>query len=221
MLRKRLSRTRTISPEAVAARDKVNARRKGTSIIDPAYRELLDQSNGLPAVNQNYSTLVQPFFVKHPDKRRVILEKIEEGNYISTVCRVIGIDRSTFNLWMKKGKAGVSQAYRDFYLEICKAEGNAESNLLTKISTQAADDWRAGAFILGKRWPDHWGKERDAGSININVKGDATIQIRDTLAEQIVNDPEAREFARRLLETADIGKVIDVESEDVHVDNNE
>ena len=39
-----------------------------------------------------------------PELREEIVELLKAGNYIKTACAVVGINKTTFYQWLKKGK---------------------------------------------------------------------------------------------------------------------
>lgn len=87
-----------------------------------------------------------------------VLESVSNANHISTACDLAGINRSTFNKWMKRGEVEETGIYHDLYLKVKRAEAISEIGLLQIIREAAPDDWRAAAHILERRWPNSWGK---------------------------------------------------------------
>lgn len=100
----------------------------------------------------------------HPQKlNRTVCDKIVEGvlkgNYVSTVCQSVGINRSTYYDWKKKGKQGI-EPYKQFYDRVTEAEAQAEMDILNVIYTNAIDEgnWVSSAWILERKYPDRFGK---------------------------------------------------------------
>ena len=100
----------------------------------------------------------------HPQKlNRTICDKICEGvlkgNYITTVCRSVGINRRTYYEWKKKGEQGL-EPYKQFYDRVTEAEAQAEMDILNVIYTSAVDqgNWLSSAWILERKYPNRFGK---------------------------------------------------------------
>ena len=100
----------------------------------------------------------------HPHKlTRVVCDKIVEGvlkgNYITTVCQSVGIHKTTFYAWKKKGEQGL-EPYKQFYDRVTEAEAQAEMDILNVIYTNAIDqgNWLSSAWILERKYPNRFGK---------------------------------------------------------------
>lgn len=100
----------------------------------------------------------------HPQKlTRTICDKIVEGvlkgNYVATVCQSVGINRSTYYTWKKKGEQGL-EPYKEFYERVTEAEAQAEMDILNVIYTNAIDqgNWVSSAWILERKYPNRFGK---------------------------------------------------------------
>jgi len=86
------------------------------------------------------------------DQRRIqaLLKLIEQGNYLITACRVIGIDKST--LTKAKGRNPQLRA------QIKKAEAVAEEENNAVIHRERKKNWKAALEFASRRWPKRWGK---------------------------------------------------------------
>ena len=100
----------------------------------------------------------------HPQKlTRTVCDKVVEGvlkgNYITTVCRSVGIHKSTFYAWKRKGEKGL-EPYKTFYDRVTEAEAKAEMDILNVIYTNAVDEgnWLSSAWILERKYPNRFGK---------------------------------------------------------------
>lgn len=100
----------------------------------------------------------------HPLKlTRVVCDKICEGvrkgNYITTVCKAVGISEKTYYNWRKKGEQGF-EPYKEFYERVTEAEAQAEMDILNVIYTNAIDqgNWLSSAWILERKYPHRFGK---------------------------------------------------------------
>lgn len=100
----------------------------------------------------------------HPHKlNKTVCDKICEGvlkgNYITTVCKSVGISPKTYYYWKKKGEQGI-EPYKTFYERVTEAEAQAEMDILNVIYTNAIDqgNWVSSAWILERKYPQRFGK---------------------------------------------------------------
>lgn len=122
-----------------------------------------------------------------------ILKVIRSGNYIETACAYVGINKSTFYDWLKKGareldrveanpRASVTKdmrKYVDFSQEIDSALAYAEIRDVAIIGKAAEENWQASAWRLERKFPDRWGRKdkyalehsgREGGAIETSHK---------------------------------------------------
>ena len=85
---------------------------------------------------------------------------IEEGNYISTACKMCGIRRHTHYDWMKHGKKGI-KPFKEYYDRIEEAKAKAEMNMVGVVHDSAVVDGNVGAaqWWLARMHPDRWAKK--------------------------------------------------------------
>lgn len=81
---------------------------------------------------------------------QIITKAIEEGSSLENASKLAGISRPTIYAWKKK--------YKGFAKRLEEALGKQEVNLVSCIYN--SDDWRAQAFLLERRFPDRWSKNR-------------------------------------------------------------
>ncbi len=86
---------------------------------------------------------------------KIITSAIEKGSSFEEASRLAGISRPTIYAWKKK--------YSGFADRLDQAVARQEISLVNQIIQ--SDDWRAKAFILERRFPDRWSKNR---AIEIN-----------------------------------------------------
>jgi hypothetical protein len=79
--------------------------------------------------------------------QRQICKLLAQGHTVATVCEAVGISEWSYYHWQKKPK--FSQA-------TTRAIGESKVFLVEKL--RHADDWRAQAFLLERRWPNEYGK---------------------------------------------------------------
>src|SRR5262245_52672737 len=99
---------------------------------------------------------------EHPSKRkkrgratllnaqlqRKICCLLAQGHTVSAVCGAVGIGERTVYEWREK--------HPHFSQAATRAIGQSKIALLDKL--RQADDWRAQAFLLERRWPTEFGK---------------------------------------------------------------
>jgi hypothetical protein len=92
---------------------------------------------------------------------------IAHGVSPDTACESQGIDRATFYRWKERGaralKAGdaadpADLPFRDFYEQISRCHARVNGELQKNIIKAGKDDWRASAYMLGKRMPKEFGE---------------------------------------------------------------
>ena len=77
------------------------------------------------------------------------------GASIEAAAAEASIGYSTLRRWLSKGRAeDAEEPYLSFYAEVEEATNRSEIHLLEKI--RSAEDWRASAWILSRRFPDRW-----------------------------------------------------------------
>jgi transposase len=83
---------------------------------------------------------------------------IRAGATGEVAAQAVGVDPSTFDLWLQKGRNGV-QPYRDFSERVARARAESEAGLVARIASVAGKgSWQAAAWLLERRFPERWGK---------------------------------------------------------------
>lgn len=82
-----------------------------------------------------------------------------------------GISERTFHNWKRRGEEATSGQYFQFVQELKKAEVIGKATLLGEIRSDPS--WQAKAWILERRHPDEFGRQRIEvgvdGAIDINI----------------------------------------------------
>ena len=108
-----------------------------------------------------------------PEIQEEILRVIKSGNYIETACAYVGINKSTFYEWLKRGarekdrvaknpRAKVRKSekpYVDFHNAVEKALAQAEIRDVAIIGKAAEENWQAAAWRLERKFPERWGRK--------------------------------------------------------------
>ena len=94
------------------------------------------------------------------ERQKRIFALIRQGITQEIAARRGGINPDTFYAWRKRGEAAKSGIYFEFVKGLEEAQAEAESTLVMQVRLHAKTDWRAGAFILSRRFPERWKKQQ-------------------------------------------------------------
>lgn len=97
-----------------------------------------------------------------PEILQRIVELVRIGNYLDASAASCGIHRSTLHRWLVKGEEQSHGMYRQFFLAIDRAQGEAELRDCVLIAKAAQTDWRAAAWRLERRAPRKFGAQIQA-----------------------------------------------------------
>ena len=86
--------------------------------------------------------------------REKILESLALGATIQMACDAAGISRTTFYDFLKKAESQGGQ-YRTFSNNVNKASAEGALQLLGVVQAASERDWKAGAWILERRYGYH------------------------------------------------------------------
>jgi hypothetical protein len=149
-----------------------------------------------------------------------ICQLVEAGNYITVACAAIGVHRSTFSAWRRKGErvshhlesteqeidpgeypehilpADVTpedwQCYRLFWA-LETSEAKAEATAVLMVRKQMPEQWTAAMTLLERRFPDRWRKRQTFEQVLIGDEGiDEQAVIEDPEAVRMLHDALAR-----------------------------
>lgn len=96
-----------------------------------------------------------------PELVRKAEQLLAAGNYTTTVCDFLGIDRSTWYKWLEKGRKANRGLYFDFFNTIKRAEAESEVRAVTGILKAGANQWQAFAWFLERKFPERWRRDRE------------------------------------------------------------
>lgn len=89
-----------------------------------------------------------------------ICQKIATGVPINHSCASVGISRSQFYEWYRRGKQAKRGKYHDFYEKVEKAKADAISLRVARINKAGENgNWQADAWYLERIDPEHFGKK--------------------------------------------------------------
>jgi hypothetical protein len=97
-----------------------------------------------------------------PELQGEMIVLLKSGNFIETVCKTVGINKSTYYDWMKKGeKSNQSHnKYKIFQEAVKKAMAWSEARDVAIITKHSEENWRAAAWKLSRKHPNKWGKKK-------------------------------------------------------------
>jgi len=96
-----------------------------------------------------------------PKLREEIVKMLKAGNYIETVCALVGINKSTFYKWLKKADESTrSTKYSKFRDAVEKAKAIAEARDVAILAKHCETNWKAAKWKLERRYPNKWGKPK-------------------------------------------------------------
>ena len=109
-----------------------------------------------------------------PETQALICNAIRAGNYNVVAAEYGGINEKTFYAWMKQGEAAKSGIYYEFCKAVKKAEADAETQRIARISKAGADGtWQADAWWAERKFPERWGRQVQ----DVNHSGGVTIRV--------------------------------------------
>lgn len=207
-------RKRLHSPDAMqalhAGRDKAfkEAPRLESGKIVPGfkYKALIDsyKRHGVKPKNGLSHYASKPLFMREPKLGNKIIKFLRMGYPYTTVCRAVGINSDTLKRWMALGLSNASPEYTKFFRRICKAEAKAEMKDLEKLKAHQKYDWRSSAWLLERRWPEHWAR-RDAIKAELKINGQINVTHKHELSQKVAQDPTALELARKMIDGNEYG----------------
>ena len=148
-----------------------------------------------------------------------IVKVIRSGNYIETACAFVGINKTTFYDWLKRGarekdrvernpRAKVRKSerkYVEFSNAIEKALAHAEIRDVAIIGKAAEKEWQAAAWLLERKFPDGWGR-KDKYSLEHTGKDGGAIETSQKQEIDLSNltDKELEQLERIIKKSTDI-----------------
>lgn len=107
-----------------------------------------------------------------PDVQTRLEAALKAGATQELAAMRAGIGVSTFYAWKKKAEEGDAD-FKDFLDVIDSAAAEGAMKALEKITAAMDDDWKAAAWILERRYPEMYGRQRiehtgkDGGPIEV------------------------------------------------------
>lgn len=122
-----------------------------------------------------------------PELQERFVDLIKAGTYIETTCAIVGIARSTYYEWMRRGQLSDQEnVYTRFHDEVVKALAWAEARDVAILNQHAEKDPRAARWKLERRFPERWGPGSSGQSEDFSeCRGEASGDVLDLTPEQI------------------------------------
>lgn len=90
-----------------------------------------------------------------------LVELLEKGVYLAHAAPVVGVDRRTITIWIKRGRDDLARGFGSPHAELAQAVEDARAKgaaFMTEIITSAATrDWKAAAWYLERTQPTLFG----------------------------------------------------------------
>jgi len=108
-----------------------------------------------------------------------------------------GISHQTLRSWLERGEAeksnptGKDPLFLELFEQYARALGTAEELLIKIIRDAAKTDWRAGAWILEKRFPQNYGRQQ----VDVDFKGKLVVEDKNAAMRGLLDDDEAIDAA--------------------------
>jgi transposase len=96
-----------------------------------------------------------------PRLQEQICQLLRQGNFIQTVCSFVGIDKTSFYLYMRLGERATEGIHYEFRKAVLKSQAEAEMRMLRHIVEAAQTDWCASAWRLERKFPKKYGRFDD------------------------------------------------------------
>lgn len=119
-----------------------------------------------------------------------IVEAIKAGATHEHAAQYAGINVATFYDWKAKGEAG-EEGFSEFSDALKTAEGQGAVELLKRIKEASEDPkfWTAAAWILERRHPDIYGKQK----LDITLSGSIDVKAYKGFSPDEWDEPTASE----------------------------
>lgn len=87
-------------------------------------------------------------------------EYLEDGNYVVTVCKLMGINEKTWYEWVNQGNKDIEDGTTSIFSKFCKAileaDAKAEARYVKIIKTASETDWKAASWYLARKGKSKW-----------------------------------------------------------------
>lgn len=166
-------------------------------VLNPRFKELVEDD----VILENVPDYIPPRRAPALADKAVydkVVEKVRQGNYITTVAASVGVEPETIMRWLEKGKRGENTLYHSFYLDVQEAWAEAEINVLGELRAHGRNDWRALAWMLERTRPEKFAL-RTISRSEVSVSGEIAHKIKEEIAGNVLEDETKRDLVRQLI----------------------
>ena len=94
-----------------------------------------------------------------PKVEKCILTALRRGSFLSTAAQAAGIPKQTAHDWMRRGARQRRGVFHEFYERAVEAMAEGELRALEQVRAGADKDWKAGAWLLERRYRSRWARQ--------------------------------------------------------------
>jgi hypothetical protein len=135
-----------------------------------------------------------PKIVFTPNNKKKIIDSVRKGNHRSTAACSVGITPRTLNNWLAEGRSeGGGAEYRQFHLDLIKAESDFESQIIDSLIETENPKYLL--EVLSRRAPDRWAATQKV-SLQVTKQIESFMEF---LVSSLEDDPET---LKKVLEIA-------------------
>ena len=89
---------------------------------------------------------------------KAVATAIADGMSYEYAATIAGVDRKTFYVWRKKGRAAKTGIYANLHAALEKADAIFVQQNLAIIAAHGRQNWQACAWLLERRHPEMFGR---------------------------------------------------------------
>lgn len=115
-----------------------------------------------------------------PETVEKICEAVRLGAPLDVARGYGGVPAPTFIEWMRQGRDGW-EPYVSFVEKLDEAMHEGQMRDIRRVDAGAEKDWRASAFKLERRFPEHWGEKKQ---IDTTVTGKPFVDLSKLTLEE-------------------------------------
>ena len=112
------------------------------------------------------------------DVQKRLCDALRLGATHAHAAAYAGVSERVFYQWREK--------FVQFLQTVSKAEAEGAMISLGRINKAGADDWRAAAWLLEHRFPEHYGRQAALDALEAKVQAQAPVTV--TISRRYVND---------------------------------
>lgn len=153
-----------------------------------------------------------------------IVEAIEIGATHQTAAKYAGVNQGTLSMWLTRGADHLThmaendledpeeleEPYVKLWLEVNQAEAIGEVELIGTTRAHAGKDWRAGAWMLSRRYEGTWADRPAHTQIGVQVTTGGAPTMSHAEALQLRAELEARRAELQANSRPELSAAIDV-----------